>query len=352
LLLDVRTPDEFALGGLAGAVNVPLPLLRARLDTLPRDRLIIAYCGVGLRSYLAERILKQKGFNAASLSGGYKTWEHATMKQSNEDIFAKDVIGKDNQLYQTDPERTDPVRPSFVTLLEVDAVGLQCPGPILKLKTEMDKLAPGQRLRETASDPGFAADVASWAKMTGNTLVELTQDRGTIVATVEKGKGTSFPLSGGNDTTLIVFSDDMDRALASLVIANGAASAGKQVTVFFTFWGLNILKKTKKPAVKKDLMGRMFGWMLPANLNRLKLSKLHMAGIGSALMKGRMKSLKIDSLQDMLDQAVNSGVRLVACNMSMDVMGVKQEELIDGVESGGVATMLAAADTSRATLFI
>lgn len=353
LFLDVRTPDEFAIHTLPGAVNVPLPLLRARLGTLPRDKKIIAFCGVGLRSYLAERILKQNGFHAASLSGGYKTWEHATMKQSNEDLFSKDFIGKDSQIYQTNPDRTDPVRPSFVKLLEVDATGLQCPGPILKLKTMMDHLQPGERLRETASDPGFAADVASWAKMTGNTLVELTQERGTITAIVEKGQGMPMqPVAGGNDTTLIVFSDDMDKALASLVIANGAASAGKKVTLFFTFWGLNVIKKSQKPAVKKDLLGRMFGLMLPSSLHKLALSKLHMGGMGSWMMKGRMKSLKIDSLQEMLESAQKAGVRFVACNMSMEVMGVKMEELVDGVEAGGVAAMLEAADTSRATLFI
>ncbi len=351
--LDIRTPDEFGIGSLPGAVNIPLPLLRGRLGDLPKDRKVVTFCGVGLRSYFAERILKQHGFDVVSLSGGYKTWEHATMKQSNEDIFAKDFIGKDSRIYQTNPETTDPVRPSFVKLLDVDAMGLQCPGPILKLKTEMDKLSPGERLREVASDPGFAADVRSWAQMTGNSVVELTQEKGTITAIVEKGKGApSGPLTGGNDTTLIVFSDDMDRALASLVIANGAASAGKKVTLFFTFWGLNVIKKVRKPPVKKDLMGRMFGLMLAPSLHKLKLSKLNMGGMGTAMMKGRMKSLKIDSLQEMLDTALKSGVRLVACNMSMDVMGVKMEELVDGVESGGVATMLAAADSSRATLFI
>jgi len=352
-LIDVRTPDEFGIGTLSGAVNIPLPLLRGRLGTLPKSRKILAFCGVGLRSYMAERILKQAGFDAASLSGGYKTYEHATMKQSNEDIFAKDFIGKDGQVYQTDPERTDPTRPSFVKLLEVDAMGLQCPGPILKLKTEMDKLAPGGRLRETASDPGFASDVASWAKMTGNTLVELTQEKGKITAVIEKGRGVpASPVAGGNNTTLIVFSDDMDKALASLVIANGAASAGKQVTMFFTFWGLNVIKKVKKPSVSKDLMGRMFGMMLPGSLHGLKLSKLHMAGMGTGMMKMRMKGLKIDSLQEMLDAAQKAGIRMVACNMSMEVMGVKMEELVDGVEAGGVAAMLEAADTSRGTFFI
>jgi len=245
--------------------------------------------------------------------------------------------------------------PAFIKTLEVDACGLQCPGPILKLKTEMDKLSPGDQLREIASDPGFAKDVESWCRMTGNRLVLLDQAAGKITAVIEKGQplgAAARMVSSGNDTTLIVFSDDMDKALASLVIANGAASAGKKVTIFFTFWGLNVIKRVKKPKVKKDFMGFMFGLMLPANLNKLSLSKLSMGGMGNAMMKGRMKSLKIDSLQEMLDSAIQSGVRLVACNMSMDVMGVKPEELIAGVESGGVATMLDAADSSRATFFI
>jgi peroxiredoxin family protein len=97
-------------------------------------------------------------------------------------------------------------------------------------------------------------------------------------------------------------------------------------------------------AVKKNLLGAMFGMMMPCSLNRLAPWKLHMAGMGSWMMKGRQKSLRIDSLQEMLDSAIRSGVRLVACNMSMDVMGVRLEVLVDGVESGGVATMLKAAD--------
>lgn len=302
------------------------------------------------------------------------------MKQSNEDIFSKDFIAKDNMIMQVDPDRLGQASapsaalaansgvPAFVKVMEVDACGLQCPGPILKLKTEMDKLQPGQRLKEIASDPGFLKDVAAWCRMTGNTLVELTEAKGTITAVVEKGgaslassnaaapQGLNQALAAGlaasRDTTLIVFSDDMDKALASLVIANGAASAGKQVTMFFTFWGLNVIKKVKKPAVKKDLMGKMFGMMMPSSLHKLALSKMHMAGMGSFMMKKRMEALKIDSLQTMLDSALASGVKMIGCTMSMDVMGVKLAELIDGIEEGGVATMLDAADSSRATFFI
>jgi len=365
-LLDVRLPEEHGIASIPGARNIPLPTLRSRLGEIPRDRPIVVFCGVGLRAYLAECVLRQQGFaDVYNLSGGYKTWEHATMKQSNEDIFQNDIIGKDSTIYQADPDsaaaRGAHGLPSFIKLVELDAVGLQCPGPIQKLKQAMDQLQPGERLKETASDPGFAHDVGGWCRMTGNTLVELTQDAGRTVAIIEKARpaptsagGQNSMLAGpdGKDTTLIVFSDDMDRALASLVIANGAATTGKKVTIFFTFWGLNVIKRKKKPSVRKDFMGRMFGLMLPGSLHKLTLSKLNMGGMGSWMMKLRMKALGIDSLQTMLDSAKAAGVRLVACNMSMDVMGVKPEELIDGVEFGGVATMLEAAESSRGTFFI
>jgi len=194
--------------------------------------------------------------------------------------------------------------------------------------------------------------------MTGNKLIELSENKGKVTAVIEKARpGNSAAPSGSpvtnRDTTLVVFSDAMDKTLASLVIANGAAAAGKTTTMFFTFWGLNVLKKRKKPRkVKKDLMGKMFGMVLPGNLNQLTLSKLNMGGMGSWMMKLRMKSLGIDSLQIMLENAIKGGVRLVACQMSMDVMGVKVEELIDGVEIGGVATFLEASDRAAATLFI
>lgn len=357
IIVDVRLPEEAALGMMPGAINIPLQQMRERHTELPVTGNIVVYCGVGLRAYLAERILIQKGFTKVrNLSGGYKTWEHARGPQSNEDLFTADFIHKDDNIYQSDPERsplTGGKMPAFIKTLELDACGLQCPGPILKLKTAMDQLSPGDLLKETASDPGFSKDVESWCRMTGNRLVSLDQAGGTITAVIEKGQGGGARMmSSGNDTTLIVFSDDMDKALASLVIANGAAGAGKKVTIFFTFWGLNVIKKVKKPKVKKDFLGFMFGLMLPSSLHKLSLSKLSMGGAGNAMMKGRMKSLKIDSLETMLESAIASGVRLVACNMSMEVMGIKLEELVDGVESGGVATMLEAADSSRATFFI
>ncbi len=363
-LLDVRTPAEHAMGHIEGSINIEVDKIRERLSEVPRDKKIIVYCGVGIRGYFACRMLMQNGIEEVyNLSGGYKTYEHTTCKQSNEDIFESSYIAKDDHIYHGKPEANAPtVAPlaSHVKTIEVDACGLQCPGPVLKLKTEMAALKPGERLIQKASDPGFFKDVKSWCNMTGNQLLSLDSNEGIITAIIEKGSniqpqqtnGTAVSVQLPKNKTMVVFSDDMDRALASLVIANGAASMGKQVTLFFTFWGLNIIKKADKPKINKDLMGRMFGKMMPENAGKLKLSKMNMMGMGSMMMKKRMLAKRVDSIEDMIKTALDNDVRMIACQMSMDVMGVNAEELIDGVEIGGVATYLEEAEKSNLNLFI
>lgn len=353
-LLDVRTADEFMIGSFDGAVNIPLNDIRSRMSEIPRDKKIILFCGVGLRGYVAERILAQHGYTQVfNLNGGYKTYEHATQKQSNEDIFESDFIGKDDNIYKKTPDAIKPLS-GMIKTITVDACGLQCPGPILKLKNEMENAGEGDRIIQTSNDPGFYKDVQAWCNMTGNKLLELSQDKGIITATIEKGMAKPAPAIGtrADNKTIIVFSDDMDKALASFVIANGASSTGKKVTMFFTFWGLNVVKRSEKPSVKKDFMGRMFGMMMPSDSTRLKLSKMHMMGMGSMMMRGRMKSKKVDSLETMIATAVENGVEMIACQMSMDIMGVKAEELIDGVKIGGVASYLEEAEKSNLNLFI
>ncbi|AHC14219.1 FAD-dependent oxidoreductase [Salinispira pacifica] len=375
-LVDVRTPEEYQLGSIDGAVNIPVYEVRSRLGELDRNKTIIVFCGVGLRAYQAERILRQNGFeDVFNLSGGYKTYEYAAQKQSNEDIFENDTIWKDDNIYQVDPDRKSaqpgsaPVSDSVmasaagIKKMEIDARGLQCPGPIMALKKSVDSASEGQIIRETATDPGFYKDVKSWCNMTGNTLVSLEQDGANIVAEVRKaaardsaaqnGTAGRSGSNAGNESTMVVFSDSLDQALANFVIANGAASAGKKVTLFFTFWGLSVIKKSRKTrGVKKDFMGKMFSLMLPRGSKKLGLSKMNMAGMGAGMMRRRMKKLNIDSLETMIDQARENGVRMVACQMSMDVMGVKAEELIDGVEIGGVASYLEAASSAGVNLFI
>jgi len=352
VLLDVRTPDEYALGSIEGSLNISVDELRSRLSEIPKDKKIIIFCGTGHRSYFAYRILAQSGFNDIyNLSGGYITYESATQKQSNEDIFSGEYIGKDDHIYQGKEITAEKGDSKSV---DVDACGLQCPGPIMRMKMEMDKLAKGDILNITASDPGFAKDVPAWCNMTGNKLLSLSNEGKKIIASVQKGGGKALEAGsgGGKNKTIIVFSDDLDRALASFVIANGAASTGKKVTMFFTFWGLNVIKKPGVAKTDKDLMGKMFGMMLPKSSQGLGLSKINFGGLGSLMMRKRMKDKNVDSLEMMIMQAKHAGVQMIACQMSMDIMGVDASEFVDGVVIGGVATYLEEAEQSNLNLFI
>lgn len=350
LLLDVRTADEYSLGTLPNAINIPVDELRTRLSELPKDKPIVVSCAVGLRGYLAYRILTQHGFkNVKNLSGGYKTWSVASAKPIS-------VMGNGTQKAIETPKvsRPTPSQVSEKQTVRIDACGLQCPGPVLQLKKHYAEINTGDRLLITATDQGFGKDVAAWCNMTGAQLVGVENKSGVIHATIEKGepKSSCKVLGGADNKTLIVFSDDLDKALASFVIANGAASTGKKVTMFFTFWGLNVIKKRQKPSVSKDLFGKMFGWMLPSHSSKLKLSKMNMGGAGSWMMRLIMKKKHIDSLESLIAQAAENGIEMIACTMSMDVMGVKKEELMDNVTLGGVATYLERAEEANINLFI
>ena len=312
----------------------------------------MAFCAVGLRGYLAARILMQNGFeNVFNLNGGYKTWEYAVKKQSNEDIYKNLVVKKDDHIYQA---QNKSVTVSSGNVIKVDACGLQCPGPIMKLKKVFDTADSGNVYEVLATDPGFAKDVVSWCNMTGNKLIDVTSNAGKISAIIEKAeqKKTSVQRNTQNGASFVVFSDDLDKALATFVLANGAASSGKKVTLFFTFWGLNIIKKAEKPSVKKDIVSRMFEMMMPSNSKNLALSKMNMFGIGAKMMRNQMKNKGVASLEQMMKDAQENGVEFVACQMSMDVMGVKKEELLDVVQTGGVATFLEKSDESNLNLFL
>lgn len=356
-VLDVRTPEEFELGNIEGAINIELDQIRNRLDEIAKDKKVIIYCGVGLRGYFAARILMQKGFaDVVNLSGGYKIYEQATCEQTNENIFEAHSFDNNCNIDLEKANTTNMENKSEVKTIEIDACGLQCPGPIIKLKKEIDKLENGDRLLQKVTDQGFVKDVESWCNMTGNKLISVDSEKGIISALIEKQKKKESTIASGTgiakNKTMVVFSDDMDRALASLVIANGAAATGNKVTLFFTFWGLNVIKKANKPKVQKDFMGTMFGKMMAGGVNDLKLSKMNMMGIGSKMMKKRMLSKKVNSLEDMLHTAMENGVEMIACQMSMDVMGVDKSELLDGVSIGGVATYLEEAEKSNINLFI
>lgn len=344
--IDVRTHDEYKLGTIPGFINIPIDELREHLDELPKEKPIVVTCAVGLRGYLAYRILVQNGFkHVRNLSGGYKTWSVATAP-IKEIVSHKPEIPESTSYGNSD---------SQINLLKVDACGLMCPGPVMQLKKNYEALKIGEQLQITATDQAFGKDVTSWCKMTGAELVALENKNGVVAATIRKQEKTaSCEISRNNadNKTLIVFSDDLDKALASFVIANGAASTGKKVTMFFTFWGLNVIKKQHKPTVTKDIFGKMFGWMLPTHSGKLKLSKMNMGGAGSWMMRLIMKRKRIDSLESLIQQAIDNGVEMIACTMSMDVMGVQKEELMDNVTLGGVASYLERAEEANVNLFI
>lgn len=353
-LLDIRTELEAKLGKITGAYHIPLEDLRERIKEIPKQKEIILYCQAGQRGYYAARILMQQGYHVKNLSGGYKAYKIATEKQSNEGIFDDLVIRKDD-IIQATPTLRNAVKENIT--LEVDACGLACPGPIMKVAENIKSLNSGEIMQIQATDPGFLSDVKIWAESTHNQILQIAQKRNVITAQIKKGfpQEISAQKQMGNmpdGKNLIVFSGDLDKALATFIIANGAAAMGKQVHIFFTFWGLNVIRRSKKVKVRKTLVEKLFGWMMPRGPEKLELSKMKMMGIGTKMIKNIMKKHNVDSLNNLIQSAQKNGVKLIACQMTMDLMGIKREELMDGVEIGGVATMLGFSDQSNMSLFI
>jgi peroxiredoxin family protein/rhodanese-related sulfurtransferase/TusA-related sulfurtransferase len=349
-LLDVRNPEELTIGMIEGAINIPLPELRARVKEIPRSKKVLVYCQVGQRGYFASRILTQHGLDAANLNGGYKTYSHAVCQQSNFDTFEHTTINSREEIREIPP-----FNPADANQFTVDACGLQCPGPILKLYNKTKEVQPGDVITVRATDYGFTSDVKAWADRTGNKLISLDSADGTITARIQKGaekKAEAATGSMSQDKTMVIFSGDLDKAIAAFIIANGAASMGHKVTMFFTFWGLNILRKSKPPKVHKNFIERMFGFMMPRGTEKLTISQLNMGGAGTAMIKGIMKKKNVSPLSELMQSALDNGVVIQACQMSMDLMGIKKEELIDGIDVVGVATMIDASDDSNATMFI
>ena len=352
-LLDVREEFELATGTIESSHHIPLNQLRQRLGELPKNQPIYVYCQVGHRGYNAARILSQAGFDVKNLDGGYKTYKTAHYRIKPLDYLS---------FNQTRHKSEDLKEPSEI--IHLDACGLQCPGPILKVKEKIDKMSIGQKMEIEASDFGFGADLAAWCQNTGNTLLSNKIENGKVLATIVKGKSSisesemkDLPSLGQegvlketkDGATMVVFSGDLDKALASMIIASGAAAYGKKVTIFFTFWGLSILKKQK---VKKSGLAKLFDIMLPSKANNLPLSRMNMGGMGASMIKYIMKQKNVDSLPDMIEQAHQLGVKFVACTMSMDLMGIEKEELFDFVEYGGVATFIGDSEQANMQLFI
>ena len=348
ILLDVRDREEVINGAIKDSINIPVNDLRENLDKLEKDKEILIYCAVGIRGYIAGRILSNNGFKVKNLNGGYKTY-------SNYEYRAKEIKNTDrinNNMINKDVETR--------VVKELNATGLSCPGPLMQVKATMDKMNNGDILKVKVSDEGFYRDIESWTKRTRNELLCIDKNKGVIEATIKKGLSqsasetaiTTSNISEKNGQTMVVFSGDLDKAIASFIIANGAATMGKKVTMLFTFWGLNILRKQEKIKVSKNIIEKAFGIMMPRGSKKLGLSKMNMGGIGAKMIRGVMKNKNIQSLEDLIQAAIDNGIEIVACTMSMDVMGIKKEELIDGITYGGVGYYLGEAEEANVNLFI
>ncbi|KGM12919.1 FAD-dependent oxidoreductase [Cellulomonas bogoriensis] len=359
-IIDVRGPDEYDVWHIPGAENVPLKDLRAAAEQWDRDTPIRLYCAVGFRSYLAYRSLVQRGFaDVRTLSGGSATFRaHHHVTPSELDAPTPAISYAENH---ADPAPAE----GAGTVVDLDCTGLACPGPIMKLQQTVAGLAPGDEVVAHVSDPGFALDAPAWATRNGHTLVSLTPEGPGYAARVRKGGGSGGPVrdvAAGpvppaaarltDKKSFVVFSGDMDKVVAAFILANGAVAMGDEVSMFFTFWGLNSLRRQDPPRRKRPLMHRMFAMMMPSGASRLPLSTMNMAGAGPALIKSVMRKNNVASLPALIASAQEGGVRLVGCTMTMELLGIAQEDLIDGVELGGVATFLGEANESNGAFFI
>ena len=341
IILDIREELELIGGKFDNSINIPLSELRKRYTELPKDKEIWTYCVVGLRGYIATRFLSQKGYRVKNLAGGIKSEEKVIVNTQKESSLTKE--GNSNIEKEED---------------YLDLSGLSCPGPLVKIKEKIDKLGEDEKLKVKVSDPGFYNDIQAWSKVTKNSLLSLDKKDGLTYATLQKGQASKVVvkeqenviIEDNSNMTMVVFSGDLDKAIAAFIIANGALTMGKKVTMFFTFWGLSILKK--KNLAKKSFIEKMFAMMLPKNSQDLPVSKMNFFGIGAKMIRSVMKKKNIMSLEELIKKAIDSGVNITACTMSMDVMGISEEELIDGINYGGVGQYLGEAEKSNNNLFI
>lgn len=347
-VLDVRATVQAALNPVPGALNIPLPELRARLGEIDRATAWVTLCNVGKSSYFAARILTQHGYDVVSLSGGSRLNLAPPTKKLPPSVGA--------------PAKEIPIAPTNAAEeISLDCTGLSCPGPLLQVKARSETLLPGQILQVTASDGGFARDIAAFAQSNGFTLLAVNKSASGVVARLQK-PASSAPVAPAiscspdgrrKGATIVVFSGEMDKVMATLVIANGAAAMGGKVTLFFTFWGINALRREHAVSTApKGILDKMFGWMLPRGLGKLPLSKMNFGGAGRAMMNYQMRSKNLPNLPGLLGAAKLAGIRLVVCSMSMEAMGILPEELIDGVEFGGVADYLNQSEQSGTNLFV
>lgn len=314
-LLDIREPSEVIVRPVSGTIQIPFFDLSKKIDSIPKDKPVYVFCSTGDRSEQVAEILADRDYDVYNIEGGLDAVPKARF---------------------------------------VDAKGLKCPGPIVQVDEAVKSSLIGDEIQIEATEKAFLSDIAVWCQRTGNELKSLSEKNGVIYATIVKRDAPPTPERKDFEhaKTFVVFSGDLDKAIASFIMANGAAAMGRPVTMFFTFWGVSILRKPEKVRVKKSLIGKMFSLMLPRGSKKLGLSRMNFGGIGAKMIRAVMKQNGVSSPEELIESARQKGVKFVACQMSMELMGITAEELIDGVELGGVASMLGSTEKSDLTYFI
>ncbi|WP_100331215.1 DsrE/DsrF/DrsH-like family protein [Bacillus xiapuensis] len=357
MVIDVREAFEREIGYMKGSHSIPLGELTGRLEGLPKDQPLYVLCQVGQRGALAAALLQQNGFEVYNVSGGYKTY---AALQREKEAQRRPIKRKKAGEKTIMPQSIKPSEGGIKADRQLNCTGLQCPGPISQVYRTMNLMNTGEILEVTVTDPGFISDVKAWCSKTGNTFLAHASEKASMIVYVQKGHSQDLNMSTQpasaaepQGATLVVFDQDLDKAIASFIIATGAAAMGKKVTMFFTFWGLNILRREEAVSVEgKDFIEKMFGKMMPRGPKQLPISNMNMGGMGAKMIRSVMEKKNVDSLEKLMAAAMELGVEITACAMSMDVMGIRKEELIEGVQIGGVASYLGKAEESNVNLFI
>ena len=374
-LLDVRPRESAALSPVPNSINIPYKELNnVDLKLFDKDTEYQTICLWGKTAYFSSRILQNAGLKSTTLIGGLALHAKPKAKVDNTPPPSAPTPTPTPSPVQQTATKTEPT-----TIVNVDCSGLSCPGPLLKLKESIATLPPNAVLEVTATDPGFKADVKAFADSNNLILKDLTMKKGIIRASLQKGghvnpqqhsttlnetvSCTSSGCTTSSNTavsnsqvrkgaTIVCFSEEFDKALAAFIIANGAAAMGGKATIFFTFWGLNILRDPSRSAKQpKNIVDSIVGKVLPGK-DHLPISHYNFGGVGAEMMKAVMKSKHLPNLPELIASAKAQNIRLVACTMSMEALGITADELMDGVEFGGVADYLADAEKTGTNLFI
>lgn len=330
-LLDVRETSEYDAGHIQYAYNFPLSTIENKYPE--NDKTYYIHCKSGVRSQKASQFLAEKGFDVVNLDGGYTAFAEKNISPADE---KKELKIQANRKV-------------------VNYSGMQCPGPIVSLNAEVQKMDAGKQIEVKVTDVGFYSDVKSWADQTGHSIVNLEKNDKHVKAIIQKEDPVKKDMEiteTANGTTIVLFSGELDKALAAFIIANGARAAGREVTIFFTFWGLNALKLNNKVKGKKRGMEKLFDLFLPRVPVNMPISKMNMFGLGNRMMRFIMKQKNVDSLPALIDKAIEQDIKLIACTMSMDVMGIRKEELRSEVEFAGVGTYIGETEKAKHNLFI